>query len=133
MVEEEKDSQAMAIGMSIADMARKMPVKAVIALTGSGFTASMLAEGKLSVPIFACCPDKKVCRNIKLFRGVYPIPLNFEASIDKKSLLELDEFLIGKLGLSKDDFVLITGSVPELLVGGTNFIKIHKIGLLKKD
>ena len=129
MVEEEKDSQAMAI----ADMARKMPVKAVIALTGSGFTASMLAEGKLSVPIFACCPDKKVCRNIKLFRGVYPIPLNFEASIDKKSLLELDEFLISKLGLSKDDFVLITGSVPELLVGGTNFIKIHKIGLLKKD
>ena len=108
---------------------RKMPVKAVIALTGSGFTASMLAEGKLSVPIFACCPDKKVCRNIKLFRGVYPIPLNFEASIDKKSLLALDEFLINKLGLEKDDFVLITGSVPELLVGGTNFIKIHKIGL----
>ena len=109
-----------------------MPVKAVIALTGSGFTASMLAEGKLSVPIFACCPEKKICRNIKLFRGVYPIPLNFEASIDKKSLMALDEFLINKLGLEKDDFVLITGSVPELLVGGTNFIKIHKIGLLSK-
>ena len=130
MVEEEKDSQAMAIGMSIADMARKMPVKAVIALTGSGFTASMLAEGKLSVPIFACCPDKKICRNIKLFRGVYPVPLNFEASIDKKSLMAMDEFLIKELGLSKDDYILITGSVPELLVGGTNFIKIHKIGLL---
>ena len=68
----------------------------------------------------------------QMFRGVYPIPLNFEASIDKKSLQELDEFLINRLGLEKDDFVLITGSVPELLVGGTNFIKIHKIGLLGK-
>ena len=33
-------------------------------------------------------------------------------------------------GLEKGDYVVITGSVPELLVGGTNFIKIHKIGLL---
>ena len=130
MIEEEKDSQAMAIGMSIADMTRKMDVKAAIALTGSGFTASMLAEAKLSVPIFACCPHKHICRDIKLYRGVYPIPLDFQASIDKKSLLELDKFLINGLGLEKGDYVVITGSVPELLVGGTNFIKIHKIGLL---
>ena len=107
-----------------------MDVIAVIALSGIGFTASMLAEAKLSVPIFACCPHKYICRDIKLYRGVYPIPLDFEASIDKKSLIELDKFLISSLGLAKGDFVLITGSVPELLVGGTNFIKIHKIGLL---
>ena len=130
MIEEEKDSQAMAIGMSIADMTRKMDVKAAIALTGSGFTASMLAEAKLSVPIFACCPHKHICRDIKLYRGVYPIPVDFQASIDKKSLLELDKFLMNGLGLEKGDYVVITGSVPELLVGGTNFIKIHKIGLL---
>ena len=50
----------------------------------------------------------------------------------KKSLLELDKFLINGLGLEKGDYVVITGSVPELLVGGTNFIKIHKIGLLSE-
>lgn len=86
MIEEEKDSQAMAIGMSIADMAKKMPVKAVIALTGSGFTASFLSEGRLSVPIFACCPKKEICRDIKLYRGVYPIALDFDGKIDKQSL-----------------------------------------------
>ena len=127
MVEEEKDSQAMAIGMSIADMARKMKVKAAIALTGSGYTASMLSEAKLSVPIFACCPNVKTCRHIKLFRGVYPIPLDFDESIDKKSLAKMDKFLIQKLGLNLGDYVVITGSVPELLIGGTNFIKIHKV------
>lgn len=133
MIEEEKDSQAMAIGMSIADMARKMNVKAVIALTGSGFTASMLAEGKLNIPIFACCPNKNICRDIKLYRGVFPFVVDFESSIDKKSLKQMDEFLIKSMQLKEGDLILVTGSVPELLVGGTNFIKIHEIGKLKRQ
>lgn len=131
MIEEEKDSQAMAIGMSIADMARKVKIKAVIALTGSGYTPAMLSQAKLSVPIFACCPDKCICRCIKLYRGVFPIPLNFENTIDRKSLSVMDEFLTYKLQLKNGDLVVITGSVPELLVGGTNFIKIHEIGKIE--
>ncbi|MFR1673126.1 MAG: pyruvate kinase [Candidatus Gastranaerophilaceae bacterium] len=129
MIEEEKDSQAMAIGMSIADMSKKMNIKAVIALTGSGFTASFLSEGRLSVPIFACCPHKNICRDIKLYRGVYPIALDFDGKIDKQSLKKIDKFLIKYMGLTDGNKVVITGSVPELLVGGTNFIKIHEIGL----
>ena len=129
MIEAEKDSQAMAIGMSIADMAKKMPIKAVIALTGSGFTASFLSEGRLSVPIFACCPRKEICRDIKLYRGVFPIALDFNGKIDKKSLKKADKFLTKYMGVKEGDAVVITGSVPELLVGGTNFIKIHVVGL----
>ena len=129
MIDEERDSQAMAIGMSIADMARKMKVKAVIALTASGYTPAMLSEAKLSVPIFACCPCRNICRSIKLYRGVNPIPLDFENTIDKKSLAVMDKFLTAKLGLQNGDYVVITGSVPELLVGGTNFIKVHQISI----
>ena len=36
--------------------------------------------------------------------------------------------MIKTLGLKAGDTVIFSGSVPELLVGGTNFIKIHKIG-----
>ena len=131
MIEEEKDSQAMAIGMSIADMSKKMNIKAVVALTGSGFTAAFLAEGKLSVPIFACCPKKCTCRHIKLYRGVYPTVFDFEGKIDRESLQRIDEYLISHMNLAEGNKVLITGSVPELLVGGTNFIKIHEIGANK--
>ena len=128
MIEDEKDSQAMAIGMSIADMAKKMDIKAVVALTASGFTAKFLSEGRLSVPIYACCPEKNICRNIKLYRGVFPIEVYFEGKFDKPSLQNIDKFLIQKLNLNNNDKVIFTGSVPELLLGGTNFIKIHKIG-----
>lgn len=130
MIEEEKDSQAMAIGMSIADMARKMEIKAVIAITGSGYTPAMLSQAKLSVPILACCPSMNICRSLKLFRGVYPIPLDFNETIDKASLKNLDKFLVENNHVNNGDYVVVTGSVPELLVGGTNFIKIHKIGNL---
>lgn len=128
MIEGEKDNQAMAIGMSIADMAKKMDIKAVVALTASGFTAKFLSEGRLSVPIYACCPEKTICRNIKLYRGVFPIEIYFEGKFDKPSLQEIDKFLTSKLNLNLGDTIIFTGSVPELLLGGTNFIKIHKIG-----
>ena len=129
MVDEEKNSQAMAIGMSIADMTKKMNVKAVVALTGSGFTPIFLSEGRLSVPILACCPNEHTLRAIKLYRGVQPISFNFaEIKIDRPTLQKLDEFLVHEAHLSYDDLVIVTGSVPNLMVGGTNFIKIHQIG-----
>lgn len=128
MIEEEKDSQAMAIGMSIADMSKKMNVKAVIALTGSGFTASFISEARLSVPIIACCPSKCTCRDLKLYRGVFPYPMAYNGAIDESSLDLLDQFLLRHWDIKRGDTVIITGSVPELLVGGTNFIKIHQIG-----
>jgi pyruvate kinase len=127
MIEEEQNTQAMAIGMSIADMTKKMNIKAVAALTGSGFTPIFLAEGKLSAPIFAACPNKKVRRALKLYRGVYTLDLDFEPKIDTETLKTLNEFLIKEIGLSNGDTIILTGCVPNLLVGGTNFIKIHKI------
>ncbi len=132
MIEDEKDNQAMAIGMSIADMCKKMNVKAVMALTKSGFTAKFLSEGRLSVPIFACCPDKEICTSIKLYRGVFPVPMNFDGKIDKKTVKTIDKFIKRHMdNVSDGDNLIFTGSVPELLIGGTNFIKIHKVGSVK--
>lgn len=132
MIEEEKDNQAMAIGMSIADMCKKMNVKAVMVLTKSGFTAKFLSEGRLSVPIFACCPDKEICTSIKLYRGVFPVPMNFDGKIDKKTVKTIDKFIKRHVdNVSDGDNLIFTGSVPELLIGGTNFIKIHKVGSVK--
>ena len=128
MIEDEKDSQAMAIGMSIADMAKKMNIKAVVALTASGFTARFLSEGRLSVPIYACCPKKHICRYIKLYRGVYPVSIDFDEKIDRQALRVIDDFLVKTLKFNNNDTVIFTGSVPELMMGETNFIKIHKIG-----
>ncbi len=125
---EGNDMQAMAIGLAISDMLKKMPnIKAIVALTGSGFTPMFLSESRPSVPILACCPNASACRSLKLYRSVVPISINVERKIDRQSLGSIDEFLKTRLGFTDNDTVIITGSVPDVLVGGTNFIKIHKI------
>lgn len=125
---DQNNTQAMAIGMALSDMIKKVPnIKAIVALTGSGFTPVFLSESKPSVPILACCPDLKICRAIKLYRAVFPITFKFERKIDRSSLDRMDNFLMKKLNFKSQDTVIITGSVPNVLVGGTNFIKIHKI------
>ncbi len=125
---DQNNTQAMAIGMALSDMIKKVPnIKAIVALTGSGFTPVFLSESKPSVPILACCPDLKICRAIKLYRAVFPITFKFERKIDRSSLDRMDKFLMKKLNFKSQDTVIITGSVPNVLVGGTNFIKIHKI------
>ena len=53
---------------------------------------------------------------------------DFDGKIDRAALQQADKFMIKTLGLKAGDTVIFSGSVPELLVGGTNFIKIHKIG-----
>ena len=131
MIEEEKDIQAMAIGMSIADMTKKMNVKAIVAITKTGFTAKFLSEGRLSAPIFACCPDKTLCRTNKLYRGVIPVPVKINGNLDNKTLKNIDKMLKEELGLHDGDTVIFSGSIPEIHEGGTNFIKIHKVGSIK--
>lgn len=125
---EDNNTQAMAIGLALSDMIKKVPnINAIVALTGSGFTPVFLSESKPSVPILACCPDINICRAIKLYRAVFPINFKFERKIDRSSLDRMDKFLTKKLNFKSHDTVIITGSVPNVLVGGTNFIKIHKI------
>jgi pyruvate kinase len=128
MIEEEKDTQTMSIAMSIADMVSTMKISAVIALSATGYTAITLSKGRLSVPIFVCSPNPKIRRALKLFRGVHPLNLDFEPKLDNENLAVLDEFLKKEIGLVQGDTVILTGSMPYILVGGTNFIKIHKIG-----
>lgn len=125
---EQNNTQAMAIGLALSDMIRKIPnIKAIIALTATGFTPVFLSESKPSVPILACCPDIAICRTIKLYRAVFPINLKFDGKIDRSTLEKMDSFLTKKLNFKSKDTVIITGSIPNVLIGGTNFIKIHVI------
>ena len=58
--------------------------------------------------------------------------MNFDGKIDKKTVKTIDKFIKRHMdNVSDGDTLIFTGSVPELLIGGTNFIKIHKVGSIK--
>ena len=57
--------------------------------------------------------------------------MKFTGNIDKQTIKMIDKFMMRNLNASEGDTVIFTGSIPEILIGGTNFIKIHQIGSVK--
>jgi hypothetical protein len=54
--------------------------------------------------------------------------MDFEGSINVETLKVLDELLLKRFGFKLGDKVVLAGALPDLLVGKTNFIKLHEIG-----
>lgn len=127
VIEEYKDD-SIAICTAIIDMVEKIDVKAIIALTASGYTPKLLSKAKPSVPIFSFCPSYRNTRRMMLYSGVYPVEMDLQDGINQQILDILDKYLIESYDYKAGDKVIFTGALPDLLVGKTNFIKLHEIG-----
>ena len=117
---------SIAICTAIIDMVEKIDVKAIIALSASGYTPKLLSKAKPSVPIFTFCPSHRNTRRMMLYSSVYPVTMGIE-NINPQTLKSLDNYLKEHFQFKEGDKVVITGSLPDLLVGKTNFIKLHEI------
>lgn len=119
---------SIAICTAIIDMVEKINVKAILTLTASGFTPKLLSKAKPSVPIITFCPSYKNIRRMMLYSNVFPLLAELEEGINQKTLEDLDKLMIEKYHFKNGDKVIFTGALPDLLVGKTNFIKLHEIG-----
>lgn len=118
---------SIAICTAIIDMVEKINVKAIIALTASGYTPKLLSKAKPSVPIFSFCPSYRNTRRMVLYSDVYPIEMELEGGMNKQSLENMEKCLIERFGFKVGDKIIFTGALPDLLIGKTNFIKLHEI------
>ena len=118
---------SIAICSAIVDMVEKINVKGIVALTASGYTPKLLSKAKPSVPIFSFCPSYRNTRRMMLYSDVYPIEMDLEGGINQQTLEVLDKCLMERFNFKSGDKVIFTGSLPDLLVGKTNFIKLHEI------
>lgn len=62
-----------AVGQSIMHLARNLDIRAIVALTDSGRTATFLSKSRPPAPIYAFTPNPSVARRMTLLRGVFPI------------------------------------------------------------
>jgi pyruvate kinase len=127
VIDECKDD-SIAICTAIIDMVEKIDVKAILALTASGYTPKLLSKAKPSVPILTFCPSARNTRRMMLYSNVYPIEMALTSGISQQTLEVIDKCLIERFGFKEGDKVIFTGALPDLLVGKTNFIKLHEIG-----
>ncbi|MEW5771001.1 MAG: pyruvate kinase [Pseudomonadota bacterium] len=121
-----------AIAMSAAFTSLHLNIKAIAAMTQSGSTALWMSRISTRVPIYALTPEVETRRKVTLFRGVYPV--NFRpSSNDRDQLLAEAEDELRRRGAVRDgDLILLTIGEPIGKPGGTNTLKIVRVGERKK-
>ncbi len=112
--------------------AKHFKIKAIAALTQSGNAAQWLSRADAEVPIYALSPDKYARRKLTLHRGVYPYPISQDNKNRDEVLQEMEQVLLQQRVVSTGDLVLLTFGEPIGSPGGTNTLKIVKIGLIKQ-
>ncbi len=112
--------------------AGSLEIRAIAALTQSGRTVLLMSRRSSNVPIFALSPQEDTRRKMTLFRGVYPIKFSGGSS-DPEIILGLAENELLKRGAVRNgDLIVMTIGEPVGKAGGTNTIKIVKVGEHRK-
>lgn len=117
-----------AIAAAAIYTAQHLKVKAIAALTQSGNAAQWLSRADAEVPIYALSPDKFARRKLTLHRGVYPYPISHESKNRDEILQEMEQVLLKQKVVDIGDLVLLTFGEPIGSPGGTNTLKIVKVG-----
>jgi pyruvate kinase len=102
-------------------------VKAIVALTESGSTALWMSRHNIDIPIFAMTPVLATQRKATLYRNVTTMEL--VQSPDREQVLKAaEDLLLAKGIVRKGDMIVVTWGEPMGQVGGTNALKIMKVG-----
>jgi pyruvate kinase len=117
-----------AIAMASMYTANHLGVQAIAALTESGSTPLWMSRISSGIPIYALTPHVETRRKVTLYRGVYPIAFQVSSADHAKVNKEAIDVL-ARLGAVKDgDLVIITKGDLIGKHGGTNAMKIVRVG-----
>ena len=117
-----------AIAKATMYTANSLGVKAIAALTESGATPLWMSRISSGIPIFAMTRIVETRRKVTLYRGVYPVSFDMttpdHATVNKEAIEELM-----RRGAVRDgDLVIITKGDLMGVHGGTNAMKIIRVG-----
>ena len=127
-ISEDYELSPQAIANAAVKMAQDLNAKAILAFTHTGYTPKLLAKLCSSVPVIAISDLEQTCRRLNLYRGLDSYCKNWDNVLDHGMLDKIDEFLFAHTNLKKDERIIIIGSIPKLITGRTNFIRVHRIG-----
>jgi pyruvate kinase len=120
-----------AVARATAFTAAGLPIKAIAALTQSGRTALLMSRMAISVPIYAMSSVIETRRRVTLFRGVHPVRFKGARNPEKALQMAEDE-LIHRGVVQNGDLIVLTIGEPFGRAGGTNTMKIVKVGEHRK-
>jgi pyruvate kinase len=115
------------IAMATLFTAYHLQVKAIASLTDSGSTALWMSRHNCGCPIFALTPKVETQRRMALLRNVTSLFL--EQSTDRDEVLRAaEDLLLTQAHVHRGDLIVLTIGEPMGKSGGTNTMKIVRVG-----
>ena len=116
------------IAMAALFTAHHLNVKAIAALTQSGSTALWISRLNSGVPIYALTPEITTRYRLSLYRDVFPLMISYHGHELGKMLEEAEQKLVEAGVVANGDLIVVTFGEPIGTSGGTNTMKIVKVG-----
>ena len=120
------------IAMAALFTAYHLKVKAIAALTESGSTALWMSRLNCGVPIYALTSQTSTRYRCALLRDTYPIVVKYTGNNREELLLEAERVLVDSGVVQNGDLIVLTIGEPIGKAGGTNTMKIVKVGEHRK-
>jgi pyruvate kinase len=109
-----------------------LKVKAIATLTESGSTALWMSRLNCGVPIYALTAQTATRYRCALFRDVYPLMVKYVGNDREELLAEAEKVLVENGVVKEGDLIVLTIGEPIGKSGGTNTMKIVKVGEHRK-
>ncbi|HMV92910.1 MAG TPA: pyruvate kinase, partial [Thauera aminoaromatica] len=116
------------IAMAAIWTAYHLKVKAIASLTQTGSTALWMSRLIAGVPIYALTPEVSARNQMTLYREVHPLLMS-QTHQDRDVLLwEAEQVLLEQGVVDYGDLIVLTIGEPIGSAGGTNTLKIVRVG-----
>jgi pyruvate kinase len=116
------------IAMAALFTAYHLKVKCIASLTESGSTALWMSRLNCGVPIYALTSQTGTRYRCALFRDVFPLMVKYVGHDREELLQEAENALVSNKVVKPGDIIVITFGEPIGKAGGTNTMKIVRVG-----
>jgi len=116
------------IAMAALFTAYHLKVKCIAALTESGSTALWMSRLNAGVPIYALTSQTGTRYRLALFRDVFPLMVKYVGHDREELLREAEKVLVENNVVKAGDLIVLTIGEPIGKSGGTNTMKIVRVG-----
>jgi len=121
------------IAMGALFTAYHLKVKCIASLTESGSTALWMSRLNCGVPIYALTSQTQTRYRCALFRDVFPLMVKYVGHDREELLNEAEKVLVSNKVVKEGDLIVLTIGEPIGKAGGTNTMKIVKVGEHRKS
>ena len=125
----ELDPVSQAIANSAVNLSKKLKAKGILIFSEWGYTPPIISKLKPSVPIIVVTNSYSTARRLSLFWDIFTyVDKECDSILDEALFKKIDNLLINRTWFKNGDDIIIVNSVPKLITGKINTIRVHKVG-----